>query len=423
MSHAPAHPRDPIGWSLLLTAGFAALCFTRLAIPGIIMFDEVHYVPAARTLMELSGPANVEHPMVGKQLIALGIWLFGDEPFGWRVMAALFGVIGFFAGLRAMWFASCSRFATVAFGLLLATGFPLVIHARIAMLDSFMVGFLLLALWQLAAAVREAETARWRLALAGVFMGLAMGAKWSVLALMPVPGLAFLAVRAMNYHGNILTCRRGAPVPGISLLEAGLWLGAVPLLTYFASFWPYLVYENYALGLTDLVSLQWDMLDLQGQVIEPHPYQSVWYQWVGNWRAIWYLYENVDGAQRAVVLLGNPFSSLVGLIGFGWCAWAGWKGNRAALALAVLYAVSIGFWIVAAKPIQFYYHYLVPHTLLMGCMALWLDAMWQRGWKWLAAAILAISALMFAYFWPALSAAALEGERSFEDYTWLESWA
>lgn len=422
MSHAPAHPRDPIGWSLLLTAGFAVLVATRLAIPSTIMFDEVHYVPAARALFAMEGPVNMEHPMLGKQLIALGIHWFGDTPGGWRTMPAIFGILGFFAGLRAMWFASLSRFATIAFGILLATGFPYVIHARIAMLDIFMVAFLLLALWQLAAAVREAETARWRLALAGIFIGLSMGVKWSVLALAPVPGLAFLAIRAMNYNGNVLTCRRGAPVPGISLLEAGVWLGIVPLLTYLATFWPYLAYESGARDLAGLVTLQWDMLDLQGQVIEPHTYQSVWYQWVTNWRAIWYLYEHVDGAQRAVVLLGNPFSSLVGLAGFAWCAWAGWRGNRTALALAILYAVSIGFWIVATKPIQFYYHYLIPHTLLMGCMALWLDGMWQRGQRWMAGAVIGVSVLMFAYFWPALSAAALESEQSFLDYTWLESW-
>ena len=55
--------------------------------------------------------------------------------------------------------------ATLAFGVLLATGFPLFVQARIAMLDVFFVAFLALALWQCAAAVREPENGRWRLAL------------------------------------------------------------------------------------------------------------------------------------------------------------------------------------------------------------------------------------------------------------------
>lgn len=423
MTHAPAQPRDPLVWSVLLTAGFAVLCVIRLATPSSIMFDEVHYLPAARALFEMAGPMNTEHPMLGKELLALGIALFGDDAAGWRVLPAIFGVIGFFAALRAMWFASCSRFATILCGMLLASGFFYVIHSRIAMLDIFMVAFLLLALWQLAAVMREPETAGWRLVLAGIFLGCSMAVKWSALALMPVPGLAFLAIRAMNFHGNILTCRRGAPIPGIALWEAAIWLGVVPLAVYMTTFFPYLLYDTGSRDLIGLVTLQRDMLDLQGQVLEAHPYQSVWYEWITNWRAVWYLYENVDGAQRAVVLIGNPVSSLVGLIGFGWCAWSGIrKGNNAALALAILYAVSISFWIVATKPIQFYYHYLVPHTLLMGCMALWLDALWQRGWKWIVVLVMAATLAMFAWFWPALSAAPLESERSFLNYTWLKSW-
>ncbi|MEI9928571.1 MAG: hypothetical protein WDN44_13830 [Sphingomonas sp.] len=41
--------------------------------------------PAAQTLLSLGGPRNTEHPLVGKELIALGIALFGDNPFGWRL--------------------------------------------------------------------------------------------------------------------------------------------------------------------------------------------------------------------------------------------------------------------------------------------------------------------------------------------------
>ena len=44
-----------------------------------------------------------------------------------------------------------------------------------------------------------------------------------------------------------------------------------------------------------------------------------------NWRAIWYLYEVVDGGQRGILLVGNPFSMIAGLPALGWCVWAGWK--------------------------------------------------------------------------------------------------
>src|SRR5690606_13164584 len=71
-----------------------------------------------------------------------------------------------------------------------------------------------------------------------------------------------------------------------------------------------------------LFELQHRMLSLQERVVEPHTYQSVWYEWVLNLRAIWYLYEPIDGAHRGVMLIGNPLTVLLGLPAMMWCAWA-----------------------------------------------------------------------------------------------------
>ncbi len=60
---------------ILLALVAQGLFLWRLATPSTPMFDEVHYVPAARALLALSGPTNVEHPLFGKTLIA-----FIDSP-------------------------------------------------------------------------------------------------------------------------------------------------------------------------------------------------------------------------------------------------------------------------------------------------------------------------------------------------------
>jgi hypothetical protein len=132
--------------------------------PGEAVLRRDPLLPAARAILALSHPLNPEHPPLGKEILALGIALFGDRPLGWRIMPALFGTLGLFAAMRAMWFASASRFATIACGVLLVTAFPLFVQSRIAMLDIFMASFALVALWMCAGAVREPETARWRLA-------------------------------------------------------------------------------------------------------------------------------------------------------------------------------------------------------------------------------------------------------------------
>ncbi len=419
----PHHPRDPIGWTAALALAFFALCLVRLTIPAKPYFDEVHYLPAARALLDLSHLANPEHPPLGKELIALGMAVFGDEPLGWRIVPALMGALAVFAGMRAVWYASASRFATIAFGVLLATAFPLFVQARIAMLDGIMASFALVAAWMCAGAFREHETARWRFAVAGVAIGCAMGAKWNAVPLAVLPGLTFLAVRVRSAGWGFLTATRGLPVGGMSVVEAAVWLGALPLAVYALTFAPYALLEQNAIGPTGLIELHRRMLALHELVVQPHTYQSAWYEWAGNWRAIWYLYEPTDGAQRGVMLIGNPLTMLLGLPALAWCVWAGIAQRRwDALAVAVLYAVSVGMWIVAAKPVQFYYHYLLPSVFLITALALALDALWQHGWRWVPLLVMAGSAAMFAFFWPILTAAPLGEPDAFARWTWLESW-
>lgn len=422
----PARDRDPLALCAAIALAFLVLLWLRLHLPTRIYFDEVHYVKAARELLMMARPKNPEHPLVAKEFIAAAIWLFGDTPQSWRIFPALFGTLGLFAFSRALWLASGRAFATVAGTILLATDFLWFVLSRIAMLDMIMAGFAMLAMWMLAGAVRLPHQGRWRLALAGLFLGLSLGAKWSVGAAAAVPGLAFLVMRVRQHGRHFLLATGGAPVPGISLAEAGLWLGTLPLLVYFATFLPAFFYAERPVDPLHLVEYQGYMLRLQHSVIKPHPYQSIWWQWVFDIRAIWFLYEKIDGAQRGVLLVGNPFSLLAGLPALGWCLWAGLRRRRTdALAAATLYLVSIGMWVANGKPIQFFYHYLLPSTFLMACLALALDALWRLPgrWRWAAVASLALSVALFAWFFPILSAAKLCcGRPSFEWWMWLRTW-
>lgn len=420
---APAHLRDPLGWTCVAALVFLALSLVRIDIPSKPYFDEVHYLPAVRALMDFGRAANLEHPPLAKQIMALGLWLFGDRPFGWRVMSVGFGTLALFAMMRAAWFASDNRLASLLTGLFAGTNFLLFVHARIAMLDVFMVAFVMVALWMFAAACREPERARWRLALTGAAMGAAMAAKWNAVPIAMLPGLAFLAARVMAGRRRLLMSRRGAPIPGTSLAEAFVWLGIVPLALYAASFWPLLFYDEVPGDPAGLVDLHRQMLDLQTQTLLPHPYQSVWWEWVGNIRAIWYLYEPADGAQRAVMLIGNPVTMIAGLVALGWCAVAGTTQRRwDALAAALLYGVSLALWVAAPKPVQFYFHYLLPGCFLSYALALGVARLWQQGRRVVPWALMVGAAAFFIYWWPALTAAPLDGPQSFLQWAWFENW-
>ncbi len=428
MQTAQPGRKDPILWCLAITLAFALLAFYRLDIPSKIYFDEVHYVGAARKLLRLER-ANAEHPMLGKEAIAAAIWALGDHPVVWRLPSLIFGTAGLFAFGRLMWLASYRRFATIAAMLLLIGDFAWFIQSRIAMLDMVMAGLGMIGLWQFAAACRTQRVgfARAHLALCGVTLGLALGAKWSVAPAMLLPPLAFLVLRVRDHGRHFLDRRDTGPVRGISLIEAALWLGTVPLLVYWLTYLPAFFWQHGTpVDWRDPVGWHVYMLGLQDSVRKLHPYRSYWYQWIIDYRSVWYLYEQVDGAWRGIVLIGNPFVMWTGLAAFLWCIWAAWKEHRRdALAFALLYFATLAMWFANGKPIQFYYHYLLPGSFLMGCLALALDDVWNQKdrWRWAAPACVAAALAIFVWFYPIISAAELHGGRpSYVAWMWLRSW-
>ncbi len=100
------------------------------------VFDEAFYVPASLDLLH-GVPSNLEHPFFGKIWGALGILVFGDNFFGWRIFYAVIGTLSvllmyelarqFFSKEEALLAASMLGFENVFFihtSLLLLDGPP-----------------------------------------------------------------------------------------------------------------------------------------------------------------------------------------------------------------------------------------------------------------------------------------------------------
>lgn len=425
---AQARKRDPLPLTFAIAIAFFVVVLNRLAIPSKPMFDEIHYLPAARRLIDLTSRLNPEHPLLGKEFIALGIRLLGDGPLGWRMPNAILGAIGLFAGMRALWWASRSAAASVLFGVLLATNFIWFIMSRIAMLDMAMAAMMALGFWQWALAWRRGR--RIHLVLCGMFLGLSLGGKWNGVPLLVLPGLLFAWDRWQALSGRRrrwLIARDAGPVIGVSLLEAALWLGLWPLCVYLATFAPAFFYQTQPMTLRGLIPWQQYMLKLQDSVVKPHTYMSRWWQWVFNLRPIWFLYQKVDGAQRGVLMLGNPFTMLAGLPALLFCLWDGVRnvkvgGSRLRGGLVLFYAAALVFWALNGKPVQFYYHYELAATFLIAALALVLGEWWEGGLRWPAYVAAGLSVVLFIGFYPILSAGALPRANSYADFTWLRSW-
>ncbi len=103
---------------------------------GGLVFDESYYVPASLDLLH-GVASNLEHPFLGKVWGALGISIFGDNFFGWRVFYAAIGTLSiwlmyelarqFFSKEKALLAASMLAFENMFFvhtSLLLLDGPP-----------------------------------------------------------------------------------------------------------------------------------------------------------------------------------------------------------------------------------------------------------------------------------------------------------
>lgn len=124
-----------------------ALHFSIIMVPDTPAFDEEYYVKDARYILQGQGTDRIEHPPLGKLFIALGMLLFGDNPFGWRFFSVIFGSAGivlFYLICRRL---SMSRDSSLFAACLLAVENLSFIQASVAMLDVYSVTLMLASFW------------------------------------------------------------------------------------------------------------------------------------------------------------------------------------------------------------------------------------------------------------------------------------
>ncbi len=159
-----------------------------------LIYDEYYYVTAADVLLHHKPPVLVSHMVYGidpnllsappfaKEVIAASIWMFGNNPWIWRLPSALLGslvpvAVYFFAQaiFSNRWVSALSAGLAAVDGLMVST-------SRLALLDSIAFPFVVLNLlmfWHLWQRIREGKSisVSW-LWVFGVTLGLGFSAKW-----------------------------------------------------------------------------------------------------------------------------------------------------------------------------------------------------------------------------------------------------
>ncbi|MBC7429372.1 MAG: phospholipid carrier-dependent glycosyltransferase [Bacteriovorax sp.] len=371
-------------------------------------FDEFHYIPAAKQWLLMNPTSNLEHPPVGKYLIATGIKFFGDNPIGWRASSAIFGAISLAVVFLIAEILFKDLIVATLIGLISMFNFWFYVQSRIAMLDIFMVSFLLLAFYYYLK-YRIHNVSYFNFYLSSVFFGLSVAVKWSaVFIYLPF----FLLIILSNLNKK-------------KIFEMFIF-GAVSVMIYFFTFLPYLfVTGNYKMSLSDIIfKTPFLMLKLQESVPANHPYASPWYTWPIMIRPIWYEFiQSVNHFSfRGVVLLGNPLQMFLGAISVTWILINIKKVSKITSAILILFLSSWLVWAITPRKLSFFYYYfpsaIFYSFLIPLCIRESFDIKMQR---LILGFITILSLGIFLYFFPILS-----GEEVLMSirakWHWLDTW-
>ncbi len=393
---APMPGRDPMSWiaTAVIVAIAAVLRFVKLSFPGGKIFDEIYYASGGEQLLAHSVEWRTDsdtadfvvHPPLGKWIIAAGIklteklhYLPQDKAFGWRLMAAVAGVLSVLIIIRVARRMFRSTVLGCAAGLLMALDGMHFVLSRTAILDIFVLFFVLAAFASLVLD-RDQRRARWlrliengldptrpgragrpsfgwstipwwRL-VAGVMLGAAGSVKWSAIWFVPLfIGLIIAWEIGLRRLVGVRHPWRDA------LLDETGWIVAMGVLmfaTYLASWSGWFLTDtgwkrHYLLAelnkneppvlgaLYNLWAYHVDVYNFHVQLTAHHQYQSWPWQWLILGRPVAFHWSSdpgcgADNCASEILLLGTPvlwWSFIPALGALAWFAasrrdWRAW---------------------------------------------------------------------------------------------------
>lgn len=391
----------PRHWASVILVGLAGACIGLgvvlrsiwLSWPNKYVFDEVYFPHMAAAFLNRQVIFDA-HPPFGKYLIAIGIWVMGNNTYGWRIIPLLGGfTLVMVAGFLAKRIASNSGekdtamigAATVA-GICMAVAVALdghfIVYSRLGLMDGLLVLFMLLAYWS-----------AWRgktpthMVITAVLLGLCLAIKWPAAALFPV--VWFISWR--KHKNELLRALASLPISVgvycLVIISAAYIEGSNPY-TYFI--WWHTSVWNYQLTLT-----------------EGHPWGSVWWTWPLMLKPVLFLRDTqADGSIRAIMALPNLISwwgsGLVVLGTIGWYLRELLRGggkkvlDHPTLPLILAWAASWLPW-AAVHRVLFMYHYLPAYIFALLVSSYWCGVLWKKK-PWLVIVLLISLAVCTLYF-------------------------
>jgi len=424
-------------------------------------FDEIYHARAAYENLHGIKPYENTHPPLGKLLIAVGVKIFGMNPFGWRVVGTLFGI-----GMLPLIYIFAKRligkseYALIA-EFLMACDFMHFAQTRIATIDVYGVFFIMLMFYYMMRFYRLSfyKVSLWTtlrpLFWAGLFFGIGAACKW--IALYGGAGLAlifFLVLydRYKEYdaakklvaeeHGNTNVADEVADTYAVdeakqivrlfprlavkTMAWCSLFFILIPAIIYSLSFVPIMAAKGQAHTLKQLVQYQVDMYEYHSNLVATHPFSSPWWEWPMMVRPIWY-YSGADvsaGNVSTIVSFGNPAIWWLGFLAvFAALFVSRRRKDKAMSVILIAYLSQYVPWLFVSR-LTFIYHYFAMVPFLILCIVYMMKVLLEHNpdRKKYIYMYLSIVLLLFVMFYPALSGLVVNG--LYVDYFlhWFPSW-
>lgn len=393
-------------------------------------FDEVYHPRNAQEIAEGEYMYSSVHPLLGTELIALSIRLFGMNPFAWRLPGAAFGTLL----IPLLWYLIrilSGRTEPALLGAaLLGTDFMHITTSRIATLEPMSVFFILLMFifmtrWCLTSFFdRPLSVPLRELLLCGVMTGLGIAVKWT--ACYSAAGLAVIyfwsLIRRYREYSRIMAGpaadalteeerkirARAEEYPrdaAKTILWSFLFFIAIPLVIYFLAYIPcHITRDGWSLkAVADQIQY---MYSYHINLDATHPYQSTWNQWLLDERPVWYYSrQDLSGMYHTIACFTNPVLSYTGLIAILYVFIEAVRTSEPApVVIAVGYISALAPWLMVGRCVFAYHFY--PTSFFMIAAIAWtvcrLAAHFPR-MKAVPVIVLILAVLAFVIWLPVLT--------------------
>ena len=326
------------------------------------------------------------HPPLSKLGMVVGMKIFGENSFGWRIPQAILGALS----VLLIYLLSKEIFKDRLLGILSATVFSLdglpVVLSRMGMNDTYMLFFALLSVYLF---IKDKNL------LSSITFGLALASKWSAIYIFPILFVShFVFKKKLN----------------VSYLSFLIFPVGVYIVSYGIMFATGHTWENF-------IEVQKQMWWYHTSLVAEHPYTSPAWSWPILLRPI-YLYDGqvVNNLVARIYAFGNPIVFWFGLFSIILSFIISAREKFKKLGFVIFsYLVLFLPWIASPR-IMFLYHYLpsIPFLAIASGFVL-------RRFPKLTTYYLLLTTVVFIYFYPHWTGLRIPSWLD-ESYYWFASW-